>query len=182
MQHVPSSHAPGHDAASPEFDEHAAGYAAYMENRWKQLAGADAEVFIELKAWHLQEDLRRRPLATRGEPVRLLDFGCGDGVLLRLLFARGFTGYLWGSDVSPGMPQEARDKWRSFSEAHPTLRVPEPVWTESMPRAISPSMSRKLWNPATMDFGSSKRATTRFVVALRKFRTIPCDGAFTGLA
>lgn len=122
--------------ARPEFDAYAAEYSAGMENRWKRLAGDDAEVFIELKAWHLQEDLRRRPLTTGGHPPRLLDFGCGEGVLLRILAASGFTGSLSGSDVSAAMLQAARGKWRANAARRTGVTTAEPSWVESRPGVL----------------------------------------------
>jgi len=109
----------------PDFDAFAEGYAAGMENPVKQLAGTDAEVFIDLKAWHLLDDLKRRPLSHPAGPARLLDFGCGEGVLLRLLAARGFAGEMVGSDVSPAMLDEARSKWPTGASA--------PAWALSAP-------------------------------------------------
>jgi SAM-dependent methyltransferase len=98
-----------------EFDRYAADYAAGMENPLKRLAGADAEVFIELKAHHLAEDLAERPLRGMHGPLRLLDFGCGEGVLLRLLAQSGFVATLTGCDVSQGMLEEAGRKWAAAS-------------------------------------------------------------------
>jgi 2-polyprenyl-3-methyl-5-hydroxy-6-metoxy-1,4-benzoquinol methylase len=84
-----------------------------MENPLKRLAGADADVFIDLKAWHMLGDLARRPLAAAPAAPRLLDFGCGAGAFLRALARRKFGGEMVGSDVSSGMLDEARKTWRS---------------------------------------------------------------------
>jgi len=119
-------------AVQPEFDLYADNYSAGMENPLKRLAGTDAEVFIELKAWLLLESLRRQPLDCGAGQPRLLDFGCGDGVLLRLLAKEGFNGSLFGSDVSSGMLQSARDRWQATAATLPP-EAKEPAWSISMP-------------------------------------------------
>jgi SAM-dependent methyltransferase len=109
----------------PEFDAFAAGYAAGMENPLKRLAGRDAHVFIDLKAWHMLGDLARRPLPTRPPSPRLLDFGCGAGAFMRALARRDFAGEMVGSDVSTGMLDEAARAWPAG--------IRSPTWTLSSP-------------------------------------------------
>lgn len=111
--------------STPEFDAFAAGYAAGMENPLKRLAGADADVFIDLKAWHMLVDLARRPLPGGPAVPRLLDFGCGAGAFLRALARRTFAGAMVGSDVSAGMLDEARTTWPAGMQP-PTWTVSEP--------------------------------------------------------
>ena len=112
-------------SGSPEFDGFASGYAAGMENPLKRLAGTDADVFIDLKAWHMLGDLARRPLPAAPPVPRLLDFGCGAGAFLRSLARRDFGGEMVGSDISAGMLDEARKTW-------PAGR-PSPTWALSTP-------------------------------------------------
>lgn len=123
MKATPTSSSP--TSSRPEFDGFAAGYAAGMENPLKRLAGADADVFIDLKAWHMLGDLARRPLPAAPPVPRRLDFGCGAGAFLRALARRDFGGEMAGSDVSAGMLDEARKTW-------PAGR-PSPTWSLSTP-------------------------------------------------
>lgn len=110
---------------TPEFDAFAAGYAAGMENPLKRLAGADADVFIDLKAWHMLGDLACRPLPATPSTPRLLDFGCGTGAFLRALARRTFAGEMFGSDVSAGMLEEAGKTWPAGFQV--------PTWALSTP-------------------------------------------------
>ena len=110
---------------TPEFDAFAAGYSAGMENPLKRLAGADADVFIDLKAWHMLGDLARRPLPGAPTTPRLLDFGCGAGAFMRVLARRNFGGAMVGSDVSAGMLDEARHTWPAD--------IQPPTWAASEP-------------------------------------------------
>lgn len=136
MQHQSPLEEPPSSALATEFDQYAADYSAGMENSLKRLAGTDAETFIELKAWHLCEDLRRRPMSPAGRSIRLLDFGCGDGVLLRVLARSGFAATLYGSDVSSRMLQSARAKWRAFVKTMPAYNMNEPSWVKSTPGSL----------------------------------------------
>jgi SAM-dependent methyltransferase len=92
-----------------EFDAHAPGYAAGMENPVKAMLGDSAEQFVAVKLRWL---LRRRPaLSAAGCGMRVLDYGCGAGTMLRLMAANGFRGRLTGCDVSQGMLDEAARRW-----------------------------------------------------------------------
>ncbi len=92
-----------------EFDRYAAGYDGNMDVPLKRLAGGDQDAFLDVKARWIVRDLARRPFPSReGEPLRLLDYGCGAGHLLRALRRHGFTGALTGCDPSQGMLDEAR--------------------------------------------------------------------------
>jgi len=133
MEQSSPSRGPVPHASTPEFDQYAAEYSAGMENRLKRLAGADAEIFIELKAWHLAEDVRGRPLSLGGATPRLLDFGCGDVVLLRILAASRFPAQLHGSDVSPSMLDSAHARWGAFTAGRPSPPLQEPSSSASRP-------------------------------------------------
>jgi SAM-dependent methyltransferase len=91
-----------------EFDAHAEGYDAGMENPLKALAGDSADDFVAVKIRWL---LRCWPeLSTSGD-LSLLDYGCGVATLLRLLRTAGVPGRLTGTDVSTGMLREAARIW-----------------------------------------------------------------------
>jgi SAM-dependent methyltransferase len=126
MNAAPASPTPS--SGTPEFDGFAAGYAAGMENPLKRLAGADADVFIDLKAWHMLGDLARRPLSPSASVPRLLDFGCGAGAFMRALARRRFGGEMVGSDVSAGMLDEARRTWPAGMQP--------PAWVVSEPGCL----------------------------------------------
>jgi SAM-dependent methyltransferase len=99
-----------HREPKAEFDQHAAGYDAGMDNWLKRLAGASAEDFAEVKADWL---LRYLGLigGEAGRSTRLLDFGCGKATFLKALRRMGYAGDLSGCDVSEGMIREALRTW-----------------------------------------------------------------------
>lgn len=109
-----AAHRPGSvPAGSPhaEFDRYAAGYDAGMENPLKKLAGSSADEFIDVKIrWLLayEDQLGHPPAATR-----LLDFGCGAGLLLKRLRHHGFRGRVQGCDVAAEMLAEASKTWNA---------------------------------------------------------------------
>jgi len=99
-----------------EFDEYAGDYNAGMENPIKRLLGSSADDYIDVKAkWlirYLEKDNRGLP----DKPMRMLDFGCGLGVLLRAVHRRGFKGSLHGCDVSEQMLQRAEKMVGSIAD------------------------------------------------------------------
>ena len=91
----------------PEFDRHAASYDGGLDNPVKRMMGRDADQFIAVKArW-----LLRRERGLRDGGLRLLDYGCGAGDLMRVLAALGAQGSFSGCDVSGGMLAEADKRW-----------------------------------------------------------------------
>ena len=96
-----------------EFDAYAEGYAPGNDNLLKRLVGGGYESFIAAKVDWLLLDFQRRPIANveAEQPLSLLDFGCGNGALLRLLQRRGFLGDIYGCDVSRKMLDEAIKHW-----------------------------------------------------------------------
>ncbi len=93
-----------------EFDKFAEGYSGGGDNPIKRLFGADLSGFLGVKVnWFLEHvgDLTAS-LDKAEEELRLLDFGCGNGELLKLLKGAGFKGRLSGCDVSPEMIREGR--------------------------------------------------------------------------
>jgi SAM-dependent methyltransferase len=93
-----------------EFDQYAQGYDAGMEHPWKRWAGDSRTAYLQpkldwlgrvLKQWRMTHGIAEADL-------RVLEVGCGDGVLLRGVRAMGFTGALTGCDVSIEMIRVAR--------------------------------------------------------------------------
>src|SRR5579859_7141080 len=95
-------------AQQAEFDAHAEGYDAGMDNKLKALAGDSADDFVAVKVQWL---LRRWPELRSNANWSILDYGCGVATLLRLMRAAGIPGRLTGTDVSSGMLQEAARVW-----------------------------------------------------------------------
>ena len=95
-----------------EFDRHAVNYDGGLDNPIKRLLGDTADQFIAVKARWL---LRREPGLRAGNPkegsLRLLDYGCGAGDLMRVLAELGARASFTGCDVSDGMLAEADKRW-----------------------------------------------------------------------
>jgi len=90
-----------------EFDRHAARYDGGLDHPIKRLLGDSADQFIAVKArW-----LLRHEKGLRDGSLRLLDYGCGAGDLMRVLAGLGARGSFTGSDVSGGMLAEADKRW-----------------------------------------------------------------------
>ena len=69
-----------------EFDRHAAGYDGGLDNPIKRMMGNSADQFIAVKARWL---LRQRARRCKSGSLRLLDYGCGAGDLMRVLAELG---------------------------------------------------------------------------------------------
>jgi SAM-dependent methyltransferase len=99
-----------------EFDKHAAGYDGGLDNPVKRMMG-DADSFIAVKARWL---LRHEPGLRQGG-LRLLDYGCGAGDLMRVLADLGARAAFTGCDVSTGMLAEAARRWPASCGPAPAL-------------------------------------------------------------
>jgi SAM-dependent methyltransferase len=100
-----------------EFDKHAATYDGGLDNPIKRLMGNSPDQFIAVKArW-----LLRREKGLRTGELRLLDYGCGAGDLMRVLAELGARATFSGCDVSTGMLAEAAKRWPGGQGAAPSL-------------------------------------------------------------
>lgn len=106
--------------ASAEFDEYAQSYGAGMEDPLKALLGKSAEDYIAVKSDWLAA---RFPRLVSDAGLRLLDYGCGAGALLRVLRTQGWKASLEGCDISPGMLDAARKNWPAELGVPPTLAL-----------------------------------------------------------
>jgi SAM-dependent methyltransferase len=92
-----------------EFDAYAQNYAGGMDNPVKALLGESGDDFIAVKLRWL---LHRFPdLRDRDNSFRVLDYGCGTAVLLRLMAEAGLRLDLAGCDISAAMLQETTRHW-----------------------------------------------------------------------
>jgi SAM-dependent methyltransferase len=95
-----------------EFDRHAAGYDGGFDNPVKRLLGNSADQFIAVKArWLLRHEPALGAADRRGGDLRLLDYGCGAGDLMRVLTELGAQASFTGCDVSGAMLGEADRRW-----------------------------------------------------------------------
>jgi SAM-dependent methyltransferase len=107
---------------SAEFDRHAATYDGGLDHPIKRLLGSSAEQFIAVKArWLLRREKGLRPGNTKGGGLRLLDYGCGAGDLMRVLAGLGAQASFTGCDVSTGMLAEAATRWPAHLGPAPAL-------------------------------------------------------------
>ncbi len=117
----------------PEFDDYAAGYDAGMDNPVKALLGESGDDFVAVKQRWLMH--RFPALRGSGEPLRLLDYGCGIATLLRLLACAGAKARFAGTDISPGMLAEAERIWPRELQG-PELRVQDGSITPFAPASF----------------------------------------------
>ncbi|WP_428663815.1 class I SAM-dependent methyltransferase [Reyranella sp.] len=105
-----------------EFDRHAAGYDGGLDHPIKRLLGNSADEFIAVKArWLLRHEPALRTTDAKGSGVRLLDYGCGAGDLMRVLTQLGARGSFTGCDVSGGMLAEVGKRWPRHLGPPPAL-------------------------------------------------------------
>ena len=105
-----------------EFDRHAAGYDGGLDHPIKRLLGNSADQFIAVKArWLLRLEKGLCNGDSKGGSLRLLDYGCGAGDLMRVLTELGARGLFTGCDVSAGMLAEAAARWPATLGPAPAL-------------------------------------------------------------
>jgi SAM-dependent methyltransferase len=91
---------PARTQAIMQFDEFAKEYKAILDNR-VAIFGEDSEYFAEYKARYIRKS------ATRCSPAKVLDFGCGIGLLSRVLKKYLPESELHGYDISAASIQRA---------------------------------------------------------------------------
>lgn len=103
-------------SVSAEFDEFSNAYNEYMQHPLRDFAsGQDDLIFPEHKSEYLARLLKR--LFKSRTDLNFLDFGCGNGSLLRWLLKRIRSDFrnldirLSGVDISSGMIKEAKKGW-----------------------------------------------------------------------
>ena len=102
-----------------EFDRHAATYDGGLDNPVKRMMGDSADQFIAVKARWL---LRREKGLVDGT-LKLLDYGCGAGDLMRVLADLGARADFTGCDVSQAMLAEVVKRWPARHGPAPFLSV-----------------------------------------------------------
>jgi 2-polyprenyl-3-methyl-5-hydroxy-6-metoxy-1,4-benzoquinol methylase len=110
---------------SAEFDRHAASYDGGLDNPIKRMLGNSADQFIAVKARWL---LRREPALASGG-LRLLDYGCGAGDLMRVLSTLGARAGFSGCDVSSGMLAEVATRWPAALGPAPSTELQQGAQT-----------------------------------------------------
>lgn len=111
------------NSSGPKFDDYAAIYEDELNTFVRRLLGGDNESYIEVKAeWLLlrSPQLLKKEIAAN---IKLLDYGCGTGTMLRVLRRLGFAGCLAGCDVSQQMLNQAIARYGKGDM--PTLRLME---------------------------------------------------------
>jgi ubiquinone/menaquinone biosynthesis C-methylase UbiE len=91
-----------------------------MEFPLKAMLGKSAEDFIAVKVDWL---CGKFPRLVDDVELRLLDYGCGTGALLRVLRGRHWRAELAGCDISGGMLETARVTWPSDLGSPPELTL-----------------------------------------------------------
>jgi 2-polyprenyl-3-methyl-5-hydroxy-6-metoxy-1,4-benzoquinol methylase len=94
-----------------EFDQYASFYDAGMHHSVKLTLGETAEAFIDVKVRWLKRALtKHRKYRQNNDELKLLDFGCGDGIFLERLHRLGVSCKSYGCDVSSAMVMRARER------------------------------------------------------------------------
>jgi SAM-dependent methyltransferase len=97
-----------------EFDSYADGYDAGMDNPLKRILGNDPAAYLRVKIDWMLRDLRSRSVASVvADRPCFLDYGCGNGLFLKVLSDQGFVGELSGCDVSREMLTRAARTWEN---------------------------------------------------------------------
>lgn len=100
-------------STSAEFDDFSHAYNTHMQHPLRDFAsGQDDAIFPEHKSDYLARLIKR--LFNNKSSLNLLDFGCGNGSLLKWLSKRiqsDFQLGLFGVDISSGMIREAKKAW-----------------------------------------------------------------------
>jgi tRNA (cmo5U34)-methyltransferase len=86
------------------FDARAAGYDAYIQD----------EIFPDEQFAAFYRALSA-PIERTGEPIRVLDLGCGTGLELQALFARAPNARVTGVDLAEGMLARLKDRYSAHA-------------------------------------------------------------------
>lgn len=101
----------------PEFNSFAQGYSGGNEDPLKRLFGETLDQFIYVKAnWLWNYLAKGQAKISPDKDYHLLDYGCGTGELLKWLKIFGFSGHLYGADISPAMLEEAEKRCEGFQK------------------------------------------------------------------
>lgn len=113
---------------SAEFDDYAVEYQGGLDNPIKRMMGSTPDQFIAVKARWL---LRREPQLLK-DGLSVLDYGCGVGLLMRVLAGMRVKASFTGCDISTGMLAEVERRWPAALGSPPTLASQQGAGTPFM--------------------------------------------------